>query len=388
MFKRELFDEIAPYLDTPEVIVITGMRQVGKTTLLTYIFEQIVSENKLFLDLENPFNCKYFEEENYEKIKFNLENLGINFKEKAFIFLDEIQLIKNLPSIVKYLFDHYKIKFFLTGSASFYLKNLFSESLVGRKFLFELFPLSFKEFLIFKNKKLKLPEKSTAVNELIFELFLPYYEEYLVWGTFPGVVLKTSKKAKEKALDDIFSSYFQKEIVQLGDFRDLKLIRDFILLLAQRVGSKLDISKIASELSTSRPTIYEYLSFLEGTYFIKTIRPFSKTKDAEIRSASKVYFCDCGLLNRIAKLDEGRIFENAIFNALKLQGDVNYYQRKTGVEVDFILDKKSAFEVKVRVAKQDLNRLKKIASQLKLSEYFLVTKNYSGLENVVYGFNC
>jgi len=91
MFKRELFDEIAPYIDSPEIIVITGMRQVGKTMLLTYIYEQISSENKLFLDLENPFNRKHFEEENYEKIKFNLENLGIDFEERAFIFLQEFR---------------------------------------------------------------------------------------------------------------------------------------------------------------------------------------------------------------------------------------------------------------------------------------------------------
>lgn len=387
MFKRELFDEIAPYLETPEVIVITGMRQVGKTTLLTYIYEQIASENKLFLDLENPFNRKYFEEENYEKIKFNLESLGANFGKKAFIFLDEIQLIKNIPSIVKYLYDHYQIKFFLTGSASFYLKNLFSESLVGRKFIFELFPLSFKEFLVFKDSKFKLPEKLKNVSKITFELFLPLYEEYLSWGTFPGVVLKSSKKAKEKALDDVFSSYFQKEIVQLGDFKDVKLIRDFILLLAQRVGSKLDISKIASELSVSRPTIYEYLAFLEETYFIKTIRPFSKSRDVEIKSAPKIYFCDSGLLGRIARLDEGRIFENAIFNILQRRGDVNYYQRKTGVEVDFILNKNTAFEVKLRATQQDLKRLERIASQLKLANYFLIAKNYSLLENVLYGFS-
>jgi predicted AAA+ superfamily ATPase len=217
-------------------------------------------------------------------------------------------------------------------------------------------------------------------------LFLPFYEEYLTWGAFPGVVLKNSKKAKEKALDDIFSSYFQKEIVQLGDFKDVNQMRDFILLLAQRVGSKLDISKIASELGVSRPTVYEYLAFLEGTYFLETIKPFSRAKDTEIRSAPKVYFCDGGLLNRIAKLDEGRLFENTIFNSLKLDGKVNYYQKKSGVEIDFILDEKCAFEVKLRADQRDLNRLAKVASGLNISEYFLVAKSHSPLPNVVYGF--
>lgn len=225
-----------------------------------------------------------------------------------------------------------------------------------------------------------------SLNKAIFESFLPFYEDYLQWGGFPAVTLKSLKKAKEKVLDDIFTSYFQKEIVQFGDFRELNLIRDFILLLAQRVGTRFDVSKIASELGTSRPTIYEYLSFLEGTYFIKTLKPFSRSRDVEIKTAPKVYFCDSGLLNRVAKIDEGRLFENAVFNALKLRGDVNYYQRKTGVELDFILDKKSAFEAKSRATQQELKRVERIASQLGFSEYFVVARNYSPLAKVIYGF--
>lgn len=125
------------------------MRRTGKISLLRFIYGKISSENKLFLDLKNPLNQQYFDEPNYEKIKSNLEILELKFNKKPYLFLDEIQLIKNLPFVIKYLIDHYKIKCFLTGSASFYLKNLFSESLSGRKYLFELFPLTFKEFLFF-----------------------------------------------------------------------------------------------------------------------------------------------------------------------------------------------------------------------------------------------
>jgi len=126
IIERNLYEKIKPVIGSPEDIIITGMRRVGKTTLLRYIMNNIVSENKMFLDLENPSNQKYFEEENYDKIVDNLKFLGLDLRKKSYVFIDEIQFVKNIPSVVKYLHDHYKIKFFLSGSSSFYLKNLFS----------------------------------------------------------------------------------------------------------------------------------------------------------------------------------------------------------------------------------------------------------------------
>jgi hypothetical protein len=114
MFKhRIILEKIKLYFDSPEAIVITGMRRTGKTTLLKHIFDNINSENKLFLDLENPVNRKYFEDENYENIKRAIQFLGIDLNKKAYIFCDEIQFVKNLPSVVKYFVDHYNLKFFL-----------------------------------------------------------------------------------------------------------------------------------------------------------------------------------------------------------------------------------------------------------------------------------
>ena len=125
LIERDLFLKIKPYLAASGAVVITGMRRVGKTTMLRQIMEEIKSENKVFLDMENPANRKYFEEDNYEKILNNLIFLGLNSGKRGYIFLDEIQFVKNIPSVVKYLSDHYKINFFLSGSLSFYLKNLF-----------------------------------------------------------------------------------------------------------------------------------------------------------------------------------------------------------------------------------------------------------------------
>jgi predicted AAA+ superfamily ATPase len=112
---RLILKKIELYFDSPEAIIITGMRRTGKTTILNFIYEQIESRNKIFLDLENPLNRKYFEEKNYERIKKTFEILGIDFTKRPFIFCDEIQFVRNLPSVVKYFIDHYNVKFFLTG---------------------------------------------------------------------------------------------------------------------------------------------------------------------------------------------------------------------------------------------------------------------------------
>ncbi len=359
---RSILNKIEKYLYSPEAVIITGKRRTGKTTLLNFIFKRIESENKIFLDLENPLNRKYLEEENYERIKTSFEILGLDFTLKAFIFLDEIQLVRGLPSVVKYFIDHYQIKFFLTGSASFYLKNLFTESLAGRKFIFELFPLSFTEFLLFKDSSLKIPQSQSKITKSIFDTISPLYEEYLLFGGFPGVVFKTSVEEKKRALEELFTSFYQLEILQLGDFRRNDVIRDLILLLMQRVGSRLDIQKLSRDLGISRPTLSEYISFLEGTYFIKTIKPFSSGKSVEIRKMPKTYICDTGLANQFAKLNMGSLFENSIFQSLRQIGELNYYQRKSGAGIDFILDKRIAYKVKQNTYQSDVRRLRLMAA--------------------------
>ena len=385
IIKRTIYNSIKPYINSRQVIVVTGMRRVGKTTLMNYIYNRIKLENKLFLDLENTLERRIFQKKDYQDIKFELELRGINFKKQAYLFIDEIQFLKNIPSVVKYFYDHYQIKFFLTGSSSYYLKNQFSESLAGRKYIFELFPLSFKEFLRFKKIELKIPT-AKKISDTIHDTYDHYYEEYLRFGGFPEVVLLNDFDEKRKMISDIFSSFFQLEVMQLRDFRKNAVIRDFMLLLMQRAGTKLDISKLSKELSVSRETVYNYLSFLEGTYFIKLIKQYSKSPDVEIRRSPKVYICDSGLLNNLARVDEGTVFENNVFQNLRLKGELNYWQQKNGQEIDFMLNKKETYEVKLFPDERDLKRLARLSEKLKIKNYNIIAKKYSNLENVVYGF--
>lgn len=389
MIKRKILPTLEKELPSNKVIVLTGMRRVGKTTLVRYLYEKVTNSRKLYLDLENPLNQSYFTEIDYDKIKVLLETMAEGRGKTFTIFLDEIQYVSTIPSLVKYLSDHYQMKFVLTGSASFYLKHLFPESLAGRKRLFELFPLDFEEFLSYKAPHLKIPTIEQRVDKSLFDTFDKYLLEYLTYGGFPSVVLADSHQEKRAELDDIFTSYFQKEIQLLADFRRGEVMKSLIILLAARVGSKLDITKIASELGATRITIQEYIDFLEGTYFIGRISPYSKAVDVSVRGQKKVYLCDPGIATNIGKTAEAALFENVAYNLLRPYGERFFYQNRGGAEIDFITvqgDQRLAIEVKTHPHSSDVVRLKRIAQKLGISTSHLVSRTYSPLPSVIYPF--
>src|SRR3990167_9851740 len=158
-----------------------------------------------------------------------------------------------------------------------------------------------------------------------------------------------------------------------------------MLLLMSRVGSKIDVQKLSSELGVSRITLNEYLAFLEGTYFISLVSPYSTNKDTEIRGAKKVYLCDSGLANILGNTSFGNIFENAIYHQLRTLCEVKYYQRKNGVEIDFILDGKSGLEAKTKANKHDITRLEKLVKELRLDSGKVISFEYVD-STVSYGF--
>jgi len=379
-YLRKLLPNLEKQIKTKEIIVLTGMRRVGKTTLYQALFEKVESENKAFLDLENPLEQRVFEEKDYNNILSNLKEYGIDSNKKIYLFLDEIQAKPEAVRAIKYLYDHYDIKFFLTGSSGFYLKDLFPESLAGRKFIFQLFPLDFKEFLIFKGKRKKfwptLAQKDRNKNYITYEREKKFYEEYLKFGGFPEVVLADTNEQKLMKLNDIFKSYFEKEVRNLADFGKIGAFRDLILLLARRIGSKLDITRLSSEIGTTRATCYSYLEFLQGTYFITLISPFSKSIDREVSGSKKVYFCDQGMVNHFAKIDEGNLLENGVFNNLRQFGKLNYYQKRSGAEIDFVVNEEMGIEVKMKGLEFDLKRLISVGKKVGLNEFYVVSKEF------------
>lgn len=388
MKKRYLFYELLKYLDHKNALIITGMRQVGKTTLMRQLYEQ-VDGPRLWYDFENPFDMLHFENLNYDAVHEVLKNEANSGNNRLYVFIDEIQRYPEITRIIKYLIDKYNVKFVVTGSSNYYLKNLFPESLSGRKFLFVLQPLNFREYLYFNDKTdEKKPDGSFHLNSpysrLDYTKHQTDYNYYLEYGGFPEVVITRDSSTKKLILKNIFASFFEKDIKILSDIKDIRELRDLILLLVPRTGNMLDITKISNELGINRVKAYSYLELLQGVFFIKLIPKYSKSIDRTVAGGRKVYFSDTGLLNSIGKVNEGQLFENAMAIQLSHYGELSYYNKRNTSEIDFIVNKETAFEVKLHATAGDLKKLQKNATELALKECYLISKKYSEAENTLF----
>ncbi|MFA4817190.1 MAG: ATP-binding protein [Parcubacteria group bacterium] len=384
MKKRALFSEIKRYLDKKEALVITGMRQVGKTTLMRQLFNDINSQEKLWFDFENPLDVKIFEDIDYNNIYKRLADLsGGGKNKKIFVCIDEIQIFPEITKIIKYLIDHYQIKFIVTGSSNYYLKNLFPESLSGRKFIFQLEPLNFREYLYFQDKiaaneieNLQLSEAIGKSSVFFHKQFETDYADFLQFGGFPAVVLEKDKEIKKQILKNIFASFFEKDLKILSDYKDIQELRDLLLLLVPRVGSLLDVTRLASELGVNRPRIYNYLEFLQGTFIIKLLPRYAKGIDRSVAGGKKVYFSDTGLLKVIGNVNDAQLFENAVANQMSRYGKISFYNKRNTEEIDLIWENKIAFEIKLKGVPRDYIKLRKIAVKLKIPMAQIISKEF------------
>jgi hypothetical protein len=376
LYPRTIFSALQRHLSARQVTVLTGMRRTGKTTLVKALLDSVSSQNKIYFDLERVDNRLLFSEQNYDNIILTLEARGLSFKKKAYLAIDEIQLLPEIVSVIKYLYDNYPIKFIVTGSSSYYLKGQFTESLAGRKKLFELATLSFGEFLTFKevtHRPVRFPTASFLHAE--YERLKRQYEEYIRLGGFPEIVLATTISVKKDLLRDILDSYIRIDVRTFTDFTNIQNIFTLLKILSSRTATRLDYSKIASLSGLSRPTVYNYFNLFEHTYLIRRIPVVSKSSDREIVKAPKLFFTDSGILNTLGEIDSGAQFENAVFNQLRAKGAISYYSRKTGKEIDFILNNSAAFEAKETPGSLDLKKLRELSRVLDISKNYVVFRH-------------
>lgn len=369
------------------------MRRVGKSTAIKYLLEQVKHNNKIYIDCEKIEYQTLFNTPSYDAIINELELQGFKFNSKAVIALDEIQLIKNLPSFIKYVYDTYGVKFLVTGSSSYYLKNQFTESLAGRKSIYEMYPLSFDEFLLFKGLSAENIKKQSmhTFNALWYSKNKELYKEYLKYGGFPEVVLNKSVKGKKELLSDIINSYIDMDVKLLSDYSLNKDLYNLVKLLAARVGAKIDFTKLSGVAGIDRRKISDYIYLFENTYLIQLVKPFTKNIDKEVVQQPKLYFSDNGLLQALGgeNISSGQLFENTVSIQLRNLYELNYYQKKNGQEIDFILDKKIAVEVKETPVLQDLSMLKARAAEIELKKHLLIGNHLSagGFKEFIWGGN-
>lgn len=348
LYKRKIVKEIQEYLFTQDIIVLHGARQVGKTHILYYI-KEFLEKNKertFFIDLEDSRFVDILDKGVEEFVNL-LEEEGFDIdvsKGRVFVFIDEIQYLKNPSSFLKIVHDHYdSIKLIVSGSSSFEIREKFSDSLVGRTVNFEIFPLSFEEFLVFRGyiferkNKAFTQKKQEELRELFFE--------YVLFGGYPKIALTTDRKKKEKYLQQIIDTYIRKDIRDLADIRDIDKFNKLVETLASQSGNLLNVSELANTCKLSSVTVDRYLFILENTYIIKLVHPFSSNIRSELFKIPKIYFYDSGIaqmlwLKSLQKEVMGNIFETSIFSELVKQfgkDTVLFWRTKDGKEIDFIV---------------------------------------------------
>lgn len=366
MIKRNLFTELKDHLDNKEISLIIGPRQAGKTTLMLLLADDLnkQGEQTLSLNYDIERDREFFGSQEKLLKKIELE-AG---KGKAYVFLDEIQRKENAGLFLKGLYDmNLPYKFIVSGSGSVELKEKIHESLAGRKRIFELGTVSFDEFVNFKTGY-KYENKLDDFFEIEKTQTRLLLEEFLNYGGYPKVVLAETKEEKIRIIDEIYSSYVEKDISYLLGVQKTEDFTRLFRLLASQAGNLVNISELSSTLGISIPTVKNYLWYLEKTFILEKITPYFKNVRKEITKAPVYYFYDIGMRNYAAG-DFGRInlednigfvFENYVFSALKEKikntaSSIHFWRTKDNAEVDFIINSGKAI-VPVEAKKQNLKQ--------------------------------
>lgn len=346
--KRYLLQSVRDHLDSKEITVITGARQVGKTTLIQEIERELHARQKktLYLNLDFEPDFRYFESQDLFIQKLNLE-FG---KDYGYLFIDEIQRKNNAGLFLKGLYDrNLPVKFIVTGSGSMELKAKIHESLAGRKRIFELLPVTFDEFVQFKTNY-RYEQNLSEFYKLETTQTALFLAEYLSYGGYPRIITESVQKEKFSLMNEIFNSYLSKDISYLLNLDRPDAFKKLLGLLGVQTGNPLNYSTLANDSGLSVPTLKKYIWYQVNTFITKEISPFFKNKRKEITKSPVIYFNDSGfrnfLLNRFGASDnisDGMTFQNFIFNLLydytrtDPPCEIHYWRTIAQAEVDFVL---------------------------------------------------
>jgi hypothetical protein len=349
LYPRAITDTLLKALKTDNILVLHGARQVGKTSLMSHLLEHLEAEGKSthFIDLEDSRLAKILDSGVDEFLRHLMEEGFLSEKAKSnpsvFVFIDEIQILKNPSPFLKLMADHHKeVRLIVSGSSSFAIKSKFSDSLAGRTLNFEIFPLSFSEFLTFKGvakgPEGRLTEKKAGELKALFK-------EYSLYGGYPKIVLENDLSLKERQLQQLIDTYLKKDIRDLADIRDIDKFNKLLEALASQSGQLLDVTELSNTCNLAKQTVEKYLFILENTYILKRMRPYSRNLRSELFKTPKVIFYDSGLmqmlwLKQLQKEILGPVFETSIFMELiKEHGTENvfFWRTKDQKEIDFIV---------------------------------------------------
>ena len=372
MFKeRGIYSQIQKYLLLPQIIAFTGLRRIGKTTLMLKIVEDSIKKG---IDARTLvyFSFDEFKGAEIRKIMAEYESLTErDFKKgKYTLLLDEIQKLDNWENQLKGIYDTFgkNIKIIVSGSESLFIRRKSRETLAGRIFDFRVEPLSFREFLLFKGVDLKpigLYEKE--LGRLL--------DEYILTLGFPELVNIDDKEIIKKYIkESIVEKIIFRDIQNLFKIKDVSVIESLLNIFLEEPGQLVDISELSKELGISRQTISIYLKYLEDSFLLKKLYNYSKNRRKVERKLKKYYpaIISAELLFRDDGLSKSRVFEWMMIMQLKAEF---FWRDPYKNEVDVVMAEKSPLPVEIKYGKIDTHGILAFMKKFNVKEGVVITRN-------------
>ena len=325
--------EMISYLELPEIKILEGARRVGKSTLLYQVIDNCLKQKKKVL---------YINFDDGELKKYPLKVITNTFlMESEFdcLFLDEIQHCIEWEHYVRNIYDRKEVQqIWITGSNTSLIKPEYKTLLTGRNITLSVYPLSFKEYLQFKN--CTLSRNNTYSQRKAIEI-KRHFNDYVAFGGFPAIVLR--EIYKKELLINYFEDFIYKDIATRHVVNTAKL-KELGLYLATNCGKLFSYRGIANTLGIHLNTLIDYLSYYQEIFLFREVYKFDYSLKKQFTSEKKIYSLDTGIAAAISfqfSADKGRMLENLVYNQLAKLGEVYFHKDKK--ECDFIL--KNGYEI-------------------------------------------
>lgn len=341
MIPRKDTEYLLRQADRHSITILTGSRQVGKSTLMQVLRERIKADSAWY-NLENPSHLTLFNEGYASFIRQNKARL---------VFIDEFQYCPSISSTFKAIYDlNPEIKIYASGSSSLEIQSHLRESLVGRKQERVIYPLTFSEWLThFDGPEVPDLEDNAPVD--IHDRIKGALAEFLRFGAMPGLTQFKDEIEKREYLDGIYRTYIATDIKSFLKNESVLSFNKMVSYLALNNGTLLNKNTLSTVSGVSSRQIDRHLEVMEGTFVLSLVRPLARNGGKELTKTPKYYFYDQGVLNSIIqdfrpqelRGDSGILNEQFAYWELKKNLDIRYqikyWRTADGKEVDFVLEK-------------------------------------------------
>ena len=357
--KRDLLPNCLGQLDSKDIVVLKGVRRCGKSTLMAQVIRELLARNVqptsiLRVNLEEPLFSSEYSVELLEQI-YRTYRDRVQPEGKCWLFMDEVQNVPGWESWVRGRSETEDIKIFVTGSSSQMLSREIGTKLTGRHVSFEVYPLSFQEFLRFSNLEVGTELDYTTRKATVRKSF----SDYLKYGGFPEVVLRESTDDKELLLKNYFEDLLYRDIVTRYEIRDVANLRNLAVYLLTNVAKPTSITKLKNNFTISQDKTENYVSAIMESYLLFQLQMFSYSLKSTMRAGFKPYAIDTGLRNRVAfafSEDMGWLVENVVFCHLKRHHEEVYYHTG-GSDTDFVVKEGMKITKRIQVWYEDVSVL-------------------------------